>query len=94
MNPVFQRAITMTCSCVETERKAENRETHLEVKAVKEFGDEREGGEEDLQSVDVCSVGLTQLNGGLECKKIYIYIMYNKPLHSSFSFHYLKKKYI
>lgn len=40
--------------------------TDLEVKTVEQLGDEREGREEDLQGIDVCSMSLTQLNSGLQ----------------------------
>ena len=41
-------------------------QTYLEVETIEELGDECEGGEEDLQGVDVFGVSLTQLNGGLK----------------------------
>lgn len=39
---------------------------YLEVETVEELTDEYEGGEEDLQSVHVCSVSMTQVNSRLQ----------------------------
>lgn len=41
-------------------------QTHLEIKTIEQLGNQREGGEEDLQCVDVFGMSLTQLNGGLK----------------------------
>lgn len=42
---------------------------YLEVETVEELTDEDEGGEEDLQSVHIRSVGLTQVNGSLQRRR-------------------------
>lgn len=54
------------------QNKALKNSVYLEVETVEELTDEDEGGEEDLQSIYICSVSLTQVNSSLQQRRKHI----------------------